>query len=157
MNVLLPPLLKVGCTIFLEIRNPWGKVMEWSCIRIKKNTKKGVKPPCKKNVFFSFLYSNLGLINPYILSQSSHDLYGIGATIRIGREIVTLRAQFDIFIIFLFYFFAFFIPDAAKQSYSGVYVNIVNSIALPNISKDTKLFVILLMKFCARKKWKIIS
>ena len=29
-NGLLPPLPKVGCPIFLEIRNPWGKVMERS-------------------------------------------------------------------------------------------------------------------------------
>ena len=26
--VFLPPLPEVGCPIFLEIRNPWGKVME---------------------------------------------------------------------------------------------------------------------------------
>ena len=29
-NGLLPPLPKVGCPIFLEIRNPWEKVMERS-------------------------------------------------------------------------------------------------------------------------------
>ena len=29
-NVFLPPLHKSGCPIFLEIRNPWGKVMERS-------------------------------------------------------------------------------------------------------------------------------
>ena len=28
LTVFLPPLPKVGCPIFLEIRNPWGKVME---------------------------------------------------------------------------------------------------------------------------------
>ena len=27
-GVFLPPLPEVGCLIFLEIRNPWGKVME---------------------------------------------------------------------------------------------------------------------------------
>ena len=27
LKVFLPPLPEVGCTIFLEIRNPWGKVM----------------------------------------------------------------------------------------------------------------------------------
>ena len=32
LTVFLPPLLKVGCPIFLEIRNPWGKVMEKSGI-----------------------------------------------------------------------------------------------------------------------------
>ena len=29
-NGLLPPLPEVGCPIFLEIQNPWGKVMERS-------------------------------------------------------------------------------------------------------------------------------
>ena len=29
-EVFLPPLPKVGCPIFLEIQNPWGKVMERS-------------------------------------------------------------------------------------------------------------------------------
>ena len=31
LTVFLPPLPEVGCPIFLEIRNPWGKVMERSC------------------------------------------------------------------------------------------------------------------------------
>ena len=30
LTVFLPPLPEVGCPIFLEIRNPWGKVMERS-------------------------------------------------------------------------------------------------------------------------------
>ena len=30
LTVFLPPLPEVGCLIFLEIRNPWGKVMERS-------------------------------------------------------------------------------------------------------------------------------
>ena len=30
LTVFLPPLPKVGCPIFLEIQNPWGKVMERS-------------------------------------------------------------------------------------------------------------------------------
>ena len=30
INVFLPPLPKVGCPKFLELRNPWGKVMEKS-------------------------------------------------------------------------------------------------------------------------------
>ena len=30
LTVFLPPLPEVGCPIFLEIRNPWGKVMESS-------------------------------------------------------------------------------------------------------------------------------
>ena len=31
----LPPLPEVGCPIFLEIRNPWGKVIEQSGFRVK--------------------------------------------------------------------------------------------------------------------------
>ena len=42
LTVFLPPLPEVGCPIFLEIRNPWGKVMErsgvwkWSKIAAQK-------------------------------------------------------------------------------------------------------------------------
>ena len=32
LTVFLPPLPKVGCPIFLEIHNPWGKVMERSSL-----------------------------------------------------------------------------------------------------------------------------
>ena len=35
LTVLLPPLPEVGCPIFLEIRNPWGKVMERSGLRFE--------------------------------------------------------------------------------------------------------------------------
>ena len=35
LNVFLPPLPKVGCPIFLEIQNPWGKVMERSGLRLE--------------------------------------------------------------------------------------------------------------------------
>ena len=35
LNVFLPPLPEVGCPIFLEIRNLWGKVMERSCLRLE--------------------------------------------------------------------------------------------------------------------------
>ena len=50
----------------------------------KKNTNKGVKSP---QIFF---IAHLGLINHLSLSQSSQDLYGIGATIRIGQEMLCL-------------------------------------------------------------------
>ena len=33
LTVFLPPLPEVGCPIILEIRNPWGKVMERSGLR----------------------------------------------------------------------------------------------------------------------------
>ena len=35
LNVFLPPLPEVGCPIFLEIRNPGGKVMEKSGLRLE--------------------------------------------------------------------------------------------------------------------------
>ena len=35
LNVFLPPLIEVGCLIFLEIQNPWGKVMERSGLRFE--------------------------------------------------------------------------------------------------------------------------
>ena len=44
LSVFWPPLPEVGCPIFLEIRNPWGKVVERSglifehfCLKIAKN------------------------------------------------------------------------------------------------------------------------
>ena len=36
LNVFLPPLPEVGYPIFLEIRNPWGKVVEKSGLRFVK-------------------------------------------------------------------------------------------------------------------------
>ena len=35
LRPILPPLPKVGCLKFLEIRNPWGKVLERSGLRIE--------------------------------------------------------------------------------------------------------------------------
>ena len=35
LTVFLPPLPGAGCPIFLEIRNPWGKVMERSGVTFK--------------------------------------------------------------------------------------------------------------------------
>ena len=35
LTVFFPPLPKIGCAIFLEIRNPWGKVMERSGLRFE--------------------------------------------------------------------------------------------------------------------------
>ena len=54
LTVFLPPLPKVGCPIFLEIRNPWGKVMERSgltfehfCLEVVSNRR------AKKSLFFA--------------------------------------------------------------------------------------------------------
>ena len=48
LNVFLPPLPKVGCPKFGDIRNPWGKSNEkkWSLI-LKLLLIKGVKLPHK--------------------------------------------------------------------------------------------------------------
>ena len=53
LNVFLPPLPEVGCPIFLEIRNPLGKVVkrnglifEHFCLKIVLNRR------AKKNSFF---------------------------------------------------------------------------------------------------------
>ena len=35
LNIFLPQLPEVGCPIFLEIWNPWGKVMERSGLRLE--------------------------------------------------------------------------------------------------------------------------
>ena len=35
LNIFLPPLPEFGCNFFLEIRNPWGKVMERSGLRFE--------------------------------------------------------------------------------------------------------------------------
>ena len=36
LTVFLPPLSDVGCPIFLDIRNPWEKVMEGSGLRFEQ-------------------------------------------------------------------------------------------------------------------------
>ena len=35
LNIFLPPLPKIGYPIFLEIQNPWGRVMERSGLRFE--------------------------------------------------------------------------------------------------------------------------
>ena len=53
LNVFLPPLPKVGCLIFLELRNPWGKVMKRSGLRFKHFLFGcGLKLPNKKKCIF---------------------------------------------------------------------------------------------------------
>ena len=52
LTIFLPQLPKVGCPIFLEIRNPWGKVMERSCLRYEHFVWKLSKIAAQKKVFF---------------------------------------------------------------------------------------------------------
>jgi hypothetical protein len=58
LTVLLPPLPEVGCQIFLEIQNPWGKVMarsglryEHVCLKIVENRR------AKKKFFFLHFFT----------------------------------------------------------------------------------------------------
>ena len=51
LTVFFPPLPKVGCPIFLEIQNPWGKVMERSGPTFLFGS--GLKSPRKKKFFFA--------------------------------------------------------------------------------------------------------
>ena len=52
LTVFLPPFSEVGCPIFLEIRNSWGKVMERSGLTFKHFCLEVVKIAAQKN--FSF-------------------------------------------------------------------------------------------------------
>ena len=56
LNVFLPPLLKVGCSKFLEIRNPWGKVMERSGLRFEHFSLEVVQN--RRDIFFFFRFCN---------------------------------------------------------------------------------------------------
>ena len=112
LNFFLPPLPEVGCPKLLEIRNPWGKVMERSGLRFEIFTYKW----CKIAAQFFFIYFfftvkfrlNWSLTIKSIKSRSrgymtrirrlynkdqeviSRIFFGIGATIRIGRELPCL-------------------------------------------------------------------
>ena len=55
--ICLPPLPEVGCPKFLEIRNPWGKVMERSGLRYEHFCLKIVENRVTKKSFFSPLFS----------------------------------------------------------------------------------------------------
>ena len=53
LNVFLPPLPEVGCPKFLEIQNPWGKIMERSGLRFEHFVWKWSKIAVQKKVFFA--------------------------------------------------------------------------------------------------------
>ena len=52
LRPILPPLPKVGCPKLLKIRNPWGKVLERSGLRIEHLLGCGLKSPHKKKFVF---------------------------------------------------------------------------------------------------------
>ena len=57
LTVFLPPLPEVRCPIFLQIRNPWGKVMSRSGLRYEHCCLKTVENRVTKKSFFSPLFS----------------------------------------------------------------------------------------------------
>ena len=74
LTVFFPPLPEVGCAIYLEIRNPWGKVMQRSglkyenfCLKIVSNRR------AKKNLtVFTFEVPFNGLFGPPSRSRMSN-------------------------------------------------------------------------------------
>ena len=46
LNVFFPPLLKVGCPKFLELRNPWEKILERNGLRFEHFCSKMVQNCC---------------------------------------------------------------------------------------------------------------
>ena len=60
LTVFLPPLFEVGCPIFIEIRNPWGKVMERSGLTFEHFFGSGLKSP--RN-FFLVVFADFALHN----------------------------------------------------------------------------------------------
>ena len=61
LTVILPPFPKIGCPIFLEIRNPWGKVIKEVVSHLNIFVKKLSKIAAQKKVFFcaGFALQNL--------------------------------------------------------------------------------------------------
>ena len=53
LTVFLPPLPEIGCPIFLEIRNSWGKVLERSGLTFEHFVWKWSKIAAQKKFFFA--------------------------------------------------------------------------------------------------------
>ena len=56
LNIFLPPLLKVECLNFLEIQNPWGKVLKRSGLRFEHLAQNGLKLPQKKKIIVQIFF-----------------------------------------------------------------------------------------------------
>ena len=77
LTVFLSPLPEVGCPIFLEIWNPWGKVMARSGLRIEHFCLKIVENRRAKKSFFSLTFFTFevpfnGLFAPTSRSRMSN-------------------------------------------------------------------------------------
>ena len=107
-NVFLPPLPKVGCPIFLEIRNPWGKVIERSglrfehfCLKIVKNRR------AKKSFFCWFCLTKHGGNHA---SRWIRDLWSKGISLFFGISVN----------VFEFLQFGWFFPFFKKKWFLGI-------------------------------------
>ena len=65
LNVFLPPLPEVGCPIFLESRNPWGKVMEITDLRFEHFCLEIIKNRRAKKVFFVADFALENMVKPH--------------------------------------------------------------------------------------------
>ena len=65
LTVFLPPLPKVECQIFLEIRNPWGKLMERSGLTFEHFWLEVVK---NRRAIFFFFFADFALVHPPMAS-----------------------------------------------------------------------------------------
>jgi len=83
LRPILLPLPKVGFPKNLEIRNPWGKVLERSGLRIEHFfLGSGLKSPRKKKFFFLLIFTapgvKIGCINRTIFVLE-HSILTLGA------------------------------------------------------------------------------
>ena len=70
--ICLPPLPEVGCPKFLEIRNPWGKVMERSGLRYEHFCLKIVENRVTKKSFFFADFAGLFQWGGYITTWGGY-------------------------------------------------------------------------------------
>ena len=86
LNIFLPPLPERGSQKYLEILNPWGKIMEKVVSHWKTFTNNGCKIAERKKFFF-FL-TNFSLIKNLSICQSSQDCYGIRRLYNKDQEVI---------------------------------------------------------------------
>ena len=86
LNVFVPPLPDVQCPNFLNFQNPWINVME----RVVSDLKTFAHKWCKIAAHRKSLLFGKFCLTSRIFLVSVLDFFGIGATIRIGQEILCL-------------------------------------------------------------------
>ena len=78
LTVFLPPLPEVECPIFLEIRNPWGKVMERTGLTFEHFCLEVISNCRAKKVFFVADFSLQNMLKttlPHGLETSGRRVY----------------------------------------------------------------------------------